>query len=69
MQSQEMLVEQQFHAEHRLLDQFGRQLALPYHDDLPAVVVQYLIVLLVTLLVSFDFVHPKLAVRLRNLTA
>ena len=69
VQGQEMLVEHQLHTKHCLLDTFGRQLAFPHHDDLPTVVVQHLIIALVALLVSLDFVHPKLPIRLRNLAA
>ena len=64
---QEMLVEHQFHLEHRFLNALGRQLAFPNDDDLPAIIVQHLVILLVALLVPFDLVHPKIPIRLRNL--
>ena len=64
-----MLIQQQLHAQHGLLNALGRQLAFPDDDDLPTIVVQHLIVLLVSLLVSLDLVHPEFTVRLRNLAA
>ena len=45
------------------------QLTLPYADRVPAHLRQSALLLLVPLFVPSDFLHPELAVRLRNLTA
>lgn len=68
MDVEEMLVELQFHFSHRFLEAFRLELAFPNDDNLPAVVLQHLIILLIPFLVSSDFVHPKRLVGLWNLT-
>ena len=68
VQGQEVLVEQQFHTLHGLLDIFGFQLAFPNDDDLPAIFSQQLIVLLISFSVSPNFVDPKLFIGLWNPT-
>ena len=69
MDVEEMLVELQFHFSHRFLEAFRFQFTFPNDDDLPAILFKELIILLIPLLVSCDFVHPKPPVGLRNLTA
>ena len=40
----------------------GFELAFPYDDHLPTVIVEQLVVVLIPFLISFDLVHPELTV-------
>lgn len=68
IERQQLLVEQEFHLAHGAFQTVGLELAFPDDDHLPAVVLEELVVLLVPLLVSGDFVDPELGVGLRYLT-
>ena len=67
--SAHVLVQQQLHLAHRVVDEGGLQLAFPDNDDLPSVFLQHSVVLLVALLVPPNLLHPELPVRRRNLAA
>ena len=69
VQRQHVLVQQQLHLAHRVVDEGGLQLAFPDNDDLPSVLLQHSVVLLVALLVPPNFGDPELPVRRRNLAA
>ncbi len=69
IERQQLLVKQEFHLAHGAFQTVGLELTLPDDDYLPAVVFEKLVVLLVPLLVSGDFVDPKLGVGLRYLIA
>ena len=62
-----ILVEQQLHLAHGVLYDGGFQLAFPDDDDVPPVLLQHTVVLLVAFLVAMYLRHPELAVRRRNL--
>ena len=64
---EEVVIKLDFHLRHGFFDAFRLELAFSDDDHLPAVVVQHLIVLLVTFLVSSDFGNPKLPICFRNL--
>lgn len=53
----------------RRLTLLGAQLALPYRDTVPSHLRQPPLLLLVALLVPAYLRHPKIPIRLRNLTA
>ena len=63
---QEILIEPHFHFPHCLLKAGRRELAFPYHNHLPAVFVQNLVVLTVAFTISVDFCLPKRSVALRH---
>ena len=69
VECEHLLVEQQLDAPHGVLNLGGDKLALPHHDDLPAVLLQQAVVALVALLVALDLRDPELPVGLRNLAA
>ena len=66
---EEVLIEQPLHSAHRVLQAFCCQLALPHHDDVPAVLPQHLVVPLVAPFVPLYLAHPELAGRLGYLAA
>ena len=62
VERQHVLVQQQFHLAHRVVDKGGLELAFPDDDHLPAVLLPHAVVLLVTLLVPPDLRHPKVPI-------
>lgn len=69
VQRQHVLVQQQLHLAHRVVDEGGLELAFPDNDDLPSVLLQHAVVLLVTLSVPLYLPLPKLTVRAGNFAA
>lgn len=65
MQRQEVLIEQQLHFEHRVLNEGGLQLAFPNDDYLPTIFMKNAIVLLIPLTITANLVLPKARIRLR----
>ena len=69
VEGEEVVVQQQLHLAHRVLDDGGFQLALPDDDHMPAVFLQQAVVFLVALAVAPDFLYPEVPVARRNLAA
>ena len=69
VQRQHVLVQQQLHLAHRVVDEGGLQLAFPDDNHLPAILLQHSVVLLVTLSVPLYLPLPKLTVRAGNFAA
>lgn len=63
---QHVLIQQQLNLAHCVVDKGRCQLALPYHNHLPPVLLQQAIVLLIPSAVTVDFGLPKVDVALRN---